>query len=396
MSTTFRFFVQCNLGLERLLQGELVRLGLLGPTPEERALPPGGVEVRTDQQGMWAICLQSRLAESVRLRLNPFDARDFDTFQALLRKLPFRAFLAPGTVVSVRAHCQRSALWHSGAVVERAVRVLQEHVQLTVASEAPQEIFIRLNDDEVQVSLDVSGARLSRRGYREHVEKASLRESLAAALLEVVEQGSVSTPFLWDPFCGAGTIVLEALHAAHGHLAGGAHSFAFERLRNHDPAGYAEFKQAIEQQLRTLPPWPSLRAMGSDVSSRAIAAASHNAVRAGIAEHVKWRQGDVRQVIDEVPHGAFVVTNPPYGKRLAASPHQERPAGARSGRMHPAVFHLLTALQGRPDLRPVIALVGGDARKALPKNAPALFRTKNGGLSVSARLLTKPLRRSSF
>jgi putative N6-adenine-specific DNA methylase len=391
--TTYLIFVSCALGLEELLARELTDLGFRVSTdPKAEGHEVGGLELRTDEAGIWAICLRSRLAEGVRVRQKSFHARSFSDLSAQLKKLPFRAFFQPSTAVSIRVTCHRSRLWHSEAVRERVAEVLADHAGFSVTT-SPEAtcVYVRLDDDCVQVSLDAS-ARLHRRGYREQVERASLRETLAAAVWhsarylvlskgqsgqdppQAVDLKAVPQAVLWDPFCGAGTILLEALHETSGLLAGALRSFPFERFRSFDQEEFATHRAQWERDERKRPRL-SLRAIGSDISERALAATSHNAHTAGVQELLQLHQGSVDEVVARIPQGAWVVTNPPYGKRLRdARPIQE----------------LQGVLEARTDLKPALVLCGGAARDVLPKSAPALFRTKNGGLAVSARLLRGP------
>ncbi len=369
-ATTHRLFVQCTLGLEKLLEEELQTIGVEGKSV------PGGVECRGDLETLSAICLRSRISESVRVRLKEFRAKEFAELEHNLKALPFRAYLPAGTNVSVRVVCQKSRLWHSGAVKERVERVLSEHVGWlpTAAGDAVQVVHARLDDDRVQISLDATGERLSRRGYRRHVERASLRETLAAALVRAVPGRAFQTesPVLWDPFCGAGTIALEALEMSHGRVAGAGRSFAFQTWRGHDAEELAEVRRRLVERDAGTAPAPGLRAILTDRAPGAITAATENAKLARMEAFCTFLEGDIQSVVSEVPTGAFVVTNPPYGKRLEE-------AGAMK--------KLLRVLSARRDISPVVVLVGGAARELVPKDRVALFRTKNGGIPVSARLI---------
>lgn len=369
--------MQCAIGLEELLLAELEAQGVVGRPAS------GGVECRGNAETLSTICLTSRVAESVRVRLKEFDAKEFGKLEQSLRALPFRAFLPAGTKVKVRVVCHHSRLWHSGAVRERVETVLKAHVgwEPTSDSDVIQVVHVRLDEDRVQVSLDATGERLSRRGYRRHVEKASVRETLAAALVRVVpseakvdpsEVPAERPPIIWDPFCGAGTILLEALEVAHGRVAGSARQFAFERWRGHSQQELVELRSLLTERLLASAPAPALVAIGSDRDGKAISAATENAKAAGLESFCTFLQGDIDSVVDKIPRGARIATNPPYGKRI-----QE--AGAMK--------KLLGVLSRRPDLAPVVVLVGGAARELVPKECPALFRTKNGGIPVSARLV---------
>lgn len=361
--------MQCALGLEALLAAELFEFGITTKKVE------GGVECRGDSKQLAQICLLSRVAESVRVRLKEFDARQFTELEKKLRALPFRAFLAEKSEVRVKVVCHKSKLWHSDAVKVRVEGVLAAHVGWKISdAETAHVVHVRLDEDHVQVSLDATGERMHRRGYRTQVGKASLRETLAAALCLSVDRSAYSgeAPVIWDPFCGAGTIPLEMLSLAHGRVPGASRAHAFEHFREHDQEAFSTLKAEVIQRHQETARAPTLRAILSDRSSAALSSAQENIKSAGFEAACECFVGDLLQVSTKVPQGAFVLSNPPYGKRLDETG---------------AVKKLLALLDQRPDLRPVILLVGGAARDLIPKDRPALFRTKNGGIPVSARLL---------
>jgi len=361
-------YAQCALGLEELLFVEFVQMAL---SPR---LVSGGVEARVSAQELAKICLVSRLSESVRIRLKRFGAKDFQALRKELKKLPFRAYLGPESLFSVQVSCKKSRLWHSGAVQERVVDVLTSHVGWKLAlgddAEHAQRVHVRVDDDEVQVSLDAGGAKMHRRGYRRFVEPASLRETLAAALLESADARGdrEGKRVVWDPFCGAGTILLEAVHRDSGMLAGDRRSFAFAKWRTHSEEEFEGWKESLGAPGRGL-----VSVIGSDRSAKAIATTKKNFDALATDAPVTLLEGEAEAIEPQIPEGAWVVTNPPYGKRLEDAA---------------AVNQLTPILAKRPDLKPAICLVGGPARNNIEKSRPALFKTKNGGLSVSARLLS--------
>ena len=343
----------------------------------------GGVEFRGPLETLWQVCLASRIAESVRLRLKPFVVRGFSSLEKELRKLPFRAFISKGRKVRVRAVCHHSRLWHSGAVQERVEEVLKKYVGLEIDSESKGEadsdvqlIHVRVQDDEVQVSLSASGERMHRRGYRVHVQEASLRETLAAALIASALKERKATPgselLVWDPFCGAGTIVLEMVHGALGYVAGAKRRHAFESFRAHESDAYALFLKEFSETLRNKAPFSQVKFWASDRSQKALDATTNNLKEAGLTEFGEVLLGDIEEIEKSIPLNALIVTNPPYGKRLKDTE---------------AIGKLMRVLKKRPDLTPAFVLLGGAGRDAVPQECPALFRTKNGGVSVSARKL---------
>lgn len=361
--------MQCALGLEALLAAELLELGIATKKVD------GGVECRADAGQLAQICLLSRVAESVRVRLKEFEAQAFTELEKKLRALPFRSFLAATSEVRVKVVCHKSKLWHSDAVKARVESVLQNHVAWKISeTETADVVHVRLDEDRVQVSLDATGERLHRRGHRTQVGKASLRETLAAALCLSVDRSAYlkEAPVIWDPFCGAGTIPLEMLSLARGRVPGANRVHAFEHFREHDKEAFSTLKSDLIRRHEERAPAPALRAILSDRSAAALTLAEENMKSAGFESACEYLVGDVLQIAPKVPEGAFILSNPPYGKRLDETG---------------ATKKLLSLLERRPDLRPVILLLGGPARELVPKDRPALFRTKNGGIPVSARLL---------
>jgi len=333
MSTRYRIFVSVTPGLEHLLEQELHELGVRGGDRLE-----GGLELGGERRTLWRVCLCSRLAESARVRLGKaFTARTFDELRAGLLRLPWAAYLPRGSALpEVRVTCHRSRLYHSGAVAERVLYALAERLDAPgeTSPELPR-IHLRLERDRVQVSVDASGELLHRRGYRRHVGEAPMRETLAAACLRAA--GYDGTRPLWDPFCGAGTLPLEALGLATGTRPGAGRSFAFEAWPTHDAAGFAELRAGLPSPC----PAPA-SVLGSDVDADALEAASSNAAAAGLAPEL--RQGDFAAVADAVPAGTMIVTNPPYGHRLGGEGEVYRRLG--------------DLLREREDLGPVFMLTG--------------------------------------
>lgn len=371
IQTSYLIFVQCSLGLEEVVARELAGWGLSG-----RVLA-GGVELRAGWAELVRCSLMSRAAESVRVRLKAFAAHDFEQLVRQLKKLPFRAHLGPGTPVDVRVACYRSRLWHSDAVAERVYGVLTEHVGCTRAGgsdpETVQPVFVRVDHDEVQVSLDAGGPRMHRRGYRTHVERASLRETLAYAVAEQLLGEVRDAPTIWDPFCGAGTLLLELLHWSAGRLPGEQRGLSLQTWRGHDEAQFADLKRRLAMEAaQTARP---MHLMGSDRSPASLRAAQQNASAAALGP-VEWRQGDILDVAAHIPAGTAIVCNPPYGKRLADCD---------------GVKKLVQLAERRPDLGPVVVLAGGEAKQIIPSSWPATLRFLNGGLQVSVRMKRRAL-----
>jgi len=372
--TTHLTFVQTALGLEAMLSTEL---RALLPHVAPPSLTEGGALLRLATRDVWTVCLGARLAESVRVRLKAFVARDFPALQEGVARLPFSAYFARGAAAEVRVVSHRSKLWHSGAVAERVQEVLSSRFSITsgTAESGATSVYVRLTGDTAQIGIDASGYRLHRRGYRTEVASASVRETLAAAVVsQLLGMEGAPPQLIWDPFCGAGTLGLEALQVARGRLAGEGRRFAFETWPTHDAEAFRQQRQRLLEEAPTRAVAPDVRVLMSDRDQVALESAESNADRAGVRDGCQLLHGDLLVVEASVPEGAAIVANPPYGKRLS------------HGDAIDALVHLL---ERRPDLRPCVLLLGGTARRDLPPSFRAVIRTKNGGQSVSIRVLDR-------
>jgi len=290
---------------------------------EVRALPgatavrtvPGGVELRGDAAVLYAANLKLRCATRVLLRLGSFTARSFGALKAGVASLRWKELAAGAARITVRATAHRSRLYHTGAIAERVLEALAELGVHRGEADAELSLFLRAEDDVFTVSIDTSGELLHRRGFRTEAGEAPLRETLAAALLEIAGYSGAAAGPLCDPTCGSGTLVIEAALIASQRAPGLLRGFAFQRWPSYREELYrALFREAAAAERG--PPRGLL--LGSDVSEAAVALARRNAERAEVAEHVRFEVRDVRSPHLQLPDGppGLVLCNPPYGKRL--------------------------------------------------------------------------------
>lgn len=331
--TTYDAWAVAAPGLEALVQAELRQMGFA-----DAAASTGGVAFRCDAAGLARANLHARLAGRIVVRVAQFRATAFHELERAARKIEWARFLPASGRFRLRASSRKSRLYHSDAVAQRVADAIQRAVpgatqdaagsdpnddsdsaaadpaakqpRQGTGSEASQLFVVRFDHDRCTVSADASGALLHRRGYRQAVAKAPLRETLAAAVLAAA--GYQPGLPLVDPFCGSGTICIEAALAARNIAPGLRRHFAAERWPEADARAWATARSRATEAIRPSVPAPIL---GSDRDAGAIAAATANAERAGVAADVEFAERSLSQLL--VPAGpGLVASNPPYGLRV--------------------------------------------------------------------------------
>ncbi len=368
MLTKYLVFAQSMPGLAPALEMEAQNSGFSDYIVNSME---DGLELRLDRNQLWAYSMSTRLAEGIWLRVGRFLAQDFDELKQQLKKLPMRAFIKKGSSFRLKVHAKKSKLWHSGAIAERMIEVLEQGAGLRHApeDEAAFEILFRIVRDRAEVSVSASGGRLHKRGFRTWAEKASLRETLAFAVVQPLLKPGLT--HFYDAFCGAGTLGLEASLWAQGILPGQKRVFDFERFAFHSAAEYEEQKQVAMSEARRDAPAPELQIIASDISAKALRSTQENFKNAELASHVTLLEKSAIECLDALPEGTVVAANPPYGKRL--------PSGS-------VVKELLTKYDGNRGLGAFSLVLGGPAKGQLPRSWVPHLQVRNGGLQVGVYL----------
>ena len=279
---------------------------------------PGGVIFKGDLSTLYRANLYLRTASRILARLgNFFRATTFPELQERLTRLPWERFITPGQPVSMRVTCHKSRLYHSDAVLRCAAAALAERLgqdspihKTDEGSEQPSQlVVIRLSEDYCTVSVDSSGRLLHKRGYRQAVAKAPLRETLAAAVL--MASGWDRRAPLIDPFCGSGTIPIEAALMALGIPPGIQRLFAFMDWPGYDESLWQKTAGSWQKMESNPPP-----IMASDRDAGAIEMAQANAERAGVTDMIEFKCQAVSSIAPPLEPG-WMVTNPPYGLRIS-------------------------------------------------------------------------------
>ena len=319
-SSSLRCLATTTPGLEHLLAGELAALGL---APSVAA---GGVEFAADPDGLATALLWLRTAHRVTVRLATFRARGFAELERHADAVDWTGILVKGAAVHFRVTSKKSRLYHEDGIAERLERAVARGVERTTAVRAPsaaeeleadatqvppvQRFVVRLHRDEVTISADAAGALLHRRGWRQDVAKAPLRETLAAAMLLGAPWDGRTA--LHDPFCGSGTLVIEAALIARRMAPGRSRRFAAERWPMLGEVPFASARAVARAQEL---PAAGVALTGSDRDAGAIAASIANAERAGVSSDVHFAQATVSELSHDDGAG-LIVTNPPYGVRV--------------------------------------------------------------------------------
>jgi putative N6-adenine-specific DNA methylase len=255
-----------------------------------------------------------------------FRARTFFELERHARKIPWGQYLSSSVPVALRVTCRKSRLYHSDAVAQRIAESIDralggvappsvtsgddDEAEATLEEGHEQLFVVRMLHDVCTVSADSSGPRLHRRGYRQELAKAPLRETLAAAVL--LGGGWRGDTPLTDPMCGSGTIVIEGALLARRIAPGARRRFSFLDWPEVDSAIWPRLiAHAREQELERSP----VRITGSDRDEGGITAAKANAARAGVPDDVELSTRPI-SALERVPPPGLIATNPPYGVRI--------------------------------------------------------------------------------
>lgn len=290
-------------GLEAALAGEARVRGFAGAQSVI-----GGVTIDGSWEDVWRANLELRGASRVLARLASFRVLHLAQLDKRARRVAWANVLRADVPFRVEATCAKSRIYHSGAAAERISRAISEELGARAAQDAEVVIKVRIDHDLCVIGVDTSGELLHKRGFKEAVNKAPMRETLAALFLR--QCGYDGSETVVDPMCGSGTFVIEAAEIAAGLQPGRTRRFAFEQLATFNAEAWQRMRSGAEAR-------PSaLRFYGSDRDRGAIAMSRANAARAGVSNWTEFREFPVSET--EPPPGppGLVIVNPPYGDRI--------------------------------------------------------------------------------
>ena len=310
--TTYSLFVTCPRGLEAPLSQELEQI----KCQDIRAVD-GGVACKGGMEQVYRINLHSRTASRVLLRLTKSGYRSEQDIYKAAKNIRWTDWFDLEQTFKVKVEGKRAqvkSLDFVGLKIKDAVcDVFRDacDARPSVGKIRPDiRIHAFIDERDIQIFIDTSGEALFKRGYRQDTGEAPMRENLAAGLLLLA--GYDGTQPFQDPFCGSGTIVIEAAWIATRRAPGLMRRFGFEKLKNFDAALWKKLQHEAETQIRPAPAAIS----GSDNDRYMIRAAVANAQAAEVDTFIRF---EVKDAQDTRPNGegGILISNPPYGVRLA-------------------------------------------------------------------------------
>lgn len=308
MTSPFEIFLTGTPGLEPQLLAEAQAQGFQTPQAV-----PGGVTITGGWPDVWRANLVLRGATRVLARIGSFMAFHPAQLDKRARKFPWDEVLRRDVPVRVDvATSRRSKIYHAGAATERVTRALTQTHGMRVTADAPVTLKLRIDDNRVTISVDSSGESLHRRGAKLAINKAPLRETLAALMLRAC--GFDGAEPVLDPMCGAGTFLLEAAEMAAGLAPGRNRGFAFENLATFRAEAWDEMR--AQAQAATSDLSGPARFLGFDRDAGAVRMATQNASRAGLADLTGFATQPVSALTRPDGSPGLVICNPPYGGRI--------------------------------------------------------------------------------
>ena len=308
---TFDLIAACAFGLESVVRRELECLGIESTIGEA-----GRVHFRGTMETICRANLWLRVADRVLIRVAEFPCVDFDALFDTTRDIPWGTIIPIDGKFDVTGRSIKSTLTSVPAnqrTVKKAMvdALLRDHHTSLLSETGPEyKTDIALLKDIATISIDTTGRSLHRRGYRIHVSQAPLKETLAAAMV-MLSFWKRDKPLL-DPFCGSGTIPIEAAMIGRNIAPGRNREFACESWTGIDRQIFADARADADAAI--LKPLAE-RILGSDLDEHVLKAARDNADRAGVANDIHFQAKPVQQATSSRRFGCLI-TNPPYGQRI--------------------------------------------------------------------------------
>lgn len=341
----FELIAPCHFGMESVLKREILDLGY-----EITEVSDGRITFEGDEEALCRANIFLRTAERILIKIGSFHAESFEELFQGTKNLPWEDYIpADGKFWVTKAASVKSKLFSPSdiqsimkkAMVERLKSVY--HVSWFEENGASYPIRVFLMKDEVVVSLDSTGESLHKRGYRRLSAKAPIAENLAAALIMLTPWNK--DRILVDPFCGSGTIPIEAAMMAANMAPGMNRSFTAENWQH--IIAKKNWYDALDEANELLDLNVETDIQGYDIDDEMVGIARENAKMAGVDKLIHFQRRSVEQLSHPKKYG-FLITNPPYGERLqdkSQMPKLYRLIGERYRLLDSWSMYLITAYE---------------------------------------------------
>ena len=320
--STYEFSVPTLFGLEGIAGDELRRLDI-----ENVRVENGRVLFSGDQRALAKANICLRTGERVLLVLADFKATTFEELFQGVYRANLEDFIPKDGCFPVKGHCLSSQLMSvpdcQAIVKKAAVTRLGEHYGLGWLPETGETYQLRFSimKDHVELFLDTSGVRLHKPGYRREANLAPLHETMAAAMVNLARYRG--RDFFWDPFCGSGTICIEAAMIALNRAPGLNRSFMAQKWSCVPETVWQQARtEALDREYRG-----EYHILGSDIDPASLEIAQQNARKAGVGKLLEFREADATKMSLPTDKG-LLVCNPPYGERMLEQRSAQRLYGA--------------------------------------------------------------------
>lgn len=314
----FEFSVPTLFGLEGLAGDELRRLDM-----ENVRVENGRVLFSGDERALAKANVRLRTGERVLIVLADFKATTFEQLFQGVMATPLENFIPKDGQFPVKGHCLNSQLMSvpdCQAIIKKAAsKRLGEKYGMSWLPETGTKYQLQFSimNDRVQLYLDTSGPGLHKRGYRAHGNDAPLRETLAAAMVMLTRYRG--REFVWDPFCGSGTIPIEAAFIAKNKAPGMYRRFSAEAYAWMPPEVWGDVRtEAKDKEFKG-----NYKILGSDNDPKCVSLAMANARKAQVDNLIEFRDGDATRM-DLPAQSGILICNPPYGQRMMEQQSAQR------------------------------------------------------------------------
>lgn len=368
MMSRYEFIAPCHFGTEMVLKKEILNLGY-----EIVAVEDGKVTFAGDETAFARANIFLRTTERILLKVGKFRAETFEELFQKTKEIPWEQYIPEdGKFWVTKANSVKSKLFSPSDIQSIMKKAMVERLKSTYKQQwfpetgAAYPVRVSILKDEVTVGIDTTGDSLHKRGYRKLSAKAPITETLAAALI-------LLTPWkadriLVDPFCGSGTIPIEAALIGANIAPGMNREFLAENWKNIIPK--KAWYEAIEEANDNIKQNVEMSIQGYDLDGDIVKAARQNARDAGVDKYIHFQQRSVSDLSHPKKYG-FIITNPPYGERLeekAALPELYREIGRTFEALDAWSYFIITSYE--------------DAQKYIGRTADKNRKIYNGMLKT--------------